>query len=261
MPLPNADPDKRMYKLLKNIDLENLSFAQFQSTAQTVFAEPEAEDTLRRIVLINLARMSVAGDWNGLTTAASAGSFNAKLADGSVIDSTYSLNRVDATPPWGHSSGNNTQTTRNEPFYYPFIAPKTGNVSGIVVNITSAAASAVNLLVAIYSDDGGVPNAKMGQAVFDAEVSGQTEQTSLSATVSLVEGTQYWVGYVRSANVAFTMMVGGSGTPWCGPTENISSSWDIMWEFDTHSNELVDTITKTDLSPRGYVRVSVGLNI
>jgi len=68
MPLPDADPDKRMYKLLKNIDLENLSFEQFQSTAQTVFAEPESEDTLRRIVLINLSRMAVAGDWNGLTT-------------------------------------------------------------------------------------------------------------------------------------------------------------------------------------------------
>jgi hypothetical protein len=73
MPLPNADPDKRMYKLLKNIDLENLSFADFQTTAQTVFAEPEAEDTLRRIVLINLARMSVAGDWNGLTTSGGGG--------------------------------------------------------------------------------------------------------------------------------------------------------------------------------------------
>jgi len=69
MPLPDADPDKRMYKLLKNIDLENLSFEQFQSTAQTVFAEPESEDTLRRIVLINLSRMAVAGQWNGLTTA------------------------------------------------------------------------------------------------------------------------------------------------------------------------------------------------
>jgi len=71
VPLPDADPDKRMYKLLKNIDLENLSFAQFQSTAQTVFAEPESEDTLRRIVLINLSRMAVAGQWNGLTTAGS----------------------------------------------------------------------------------------------------------------------------------------------------------------------------------------------
>jgi len=72
MPLPDADPDKRMYKLLKNIDLENLSFEQFQSTAQTVFAEPESEDTLRRIVLINLSRMAVAGQWNGLTTAGGA---------------------------------------------------------------------------------------------------------------------------------------------------------------------------------------------
>jgi len=205
--------------------------------------------------------MSVAGDWSGLTTAATAGSFNAEIADGSVIDSQYALNRVDVTPPWGHNSGNNSQTTRNEPFYYPFISPKTATVSGMVINITSVAASAVNLLVAIYSDDGGVPATKLGTATFDAEVSGQTEQTTGFGTISLTRGTQYWIGYVRSANVAFSTMVGISGIPWCGPTENLSSSWQVMWEFDSHINELVDTITKTDLSPRGYVKVSVGLNM
>ncbi|MBT6979631.1 MAG: hypothetical protein HN951_07340, partial [Flavobacteriales bacterium] len=74
MPLPDATKDTRIYQLLKNIDLGNLTFAQFQDAAETVFAEPEAEDTLRRIVLVNLARMSVAGDWSGLTTAGGGGS-------------------------------------------------------------------------------------------------------------------------------------------------------------------------------------------
>ena len=253
-------PSRRVFPLLQNLDLDTVTFAQVQSTGDPITIQDMNEQEMVDLIIVNLARLAVAGEWTGLLEAGG-GSFNAALADGSVIDSTYTLNRVDATPPWGHNSGNNTQTMRNEPFYYPFIAPKTGDVTGIVVNITSAAASAVNLLVAVYSDDGGVPNEKLGVATFDAEVSGQTEQTSLSATVSLVKGTQYWIGYVRSANVAFTMMVGSSGIPWCGPTENLSSSWQIMWEFDTHINELVDTITKTDLSPRGYVRVSVGLNI
>jgi len=69
MPLPNAKPDKRIYELLKNVDLENLTFADLQSVGQTIFAEQGAEDELRRLVLVNLARMSIAGPWTGLTSA------------------------------------------------------------------------------------------------------------------------------------------------------------------------------------------------
>ena len=75
MPLPDADPDKRIYALLKNTDLENLSFADFQGVAEKVFAEQGAEDTLRRIVLVNLARLAVAGEWNGLDFGRSGGAY------------------------------------------------------------------------------------------------------------------------------------------------------------------------------------------
>ena len=67
-PLPDAKPDKRVYELLKTTDLANLTFSDFQAVAETIFAEQGAEDELRRIVLINLARLSVAGEWNGLTS-------------------------------------------------------------------------------------------------------------------------------------------------------------------------------------------------
>tara|TARA_R100000329_G_scaffold148030_1_gene136327 strand:- start:990 stop:2207 length:1218 start_codon:yes stop_codon:yes gene_type:complete len=70
-PLPDAKPDKRIYQLLKTTDLQNLTFSDFQKVAETIFAEQGAEDELRRIVLINLARLSVAGEWNGLTSSSS----------------------------------------------------------------------------------------------------------------------------------------------------------------------------------------------
>jgi len=68
MPLPEAEKDRRLYELLKTQDLENLSYADFQAAAEAVFVEDVNEDTLRRIVLIQLARMSVAGEWNGILT-------------------------------------------------------------------------------------------------------------------------------------------------------------------------------------------------
>ncbi len=70
-PLPDAKPDKRIYQLLKTTDLQNLTFSDFQKVAETIYAEQGAEDELRRIVLINLARLSVAGEWNGLTSSSS----------------------------------------------------------------------------------------------------------------------------------------------------------------------------------------------
>ena len=73
MPLPDALPDRRIYELLKTVDLENLTFSDFQKVAQTIYAEQGAEDELRRIVLLNLARLSVAGEWTGLTSAGGGG--------------------------------------------------------------------------------------------------------------------------------------------------------------------------------------------
>ncbi len=55
----------RIYELLKETDLENLSYAQFQGVAEKLFIEPENEDEMRRLVLVQLARMAVRGDWNG----------------------------------------------------------------------------------------------------------------------------------------------------------------------------------------------------
>lgn len=66
MPLPDAnDYSMRIYELLKETDLENLSYAQFQGVAEKLFIEPENEDEMRRLVLVQLARMAVRGDWNG----------------------------------------------------------------------------------------------------------------------------------------------------------------------------------------------------
>ena len=260
MPLPDAKPDRRIYELLKTTDLENLTFAEFQGVAQTVYAEQGAEDTLRRIVLVNLARLAVAGQWTGLTDAGG-GSFNAELTSGDDIEATYALNRIDSTPPFGMNTGNSGVTSRNEPMFFPFIAAESSTVDSIVVNISGAAGSPCNAVVAIYSDNNGVPQTKLGSdATFDATSTGQVAQTSVG-TITLVRGTQYWVGWTRSASVSYTWMSGSTVAPWMGPTENISSGWIVLWIASGSDNTLPASITATDLTPRGYGRISVGLNL
>lgn len=69
MPLPDANNySTRIYELLKETDLQNLSYAQFQGVAESLFIEPENEDEMRRLVLVQLARMAVRGDWDGFLT-------------------------------------------------------------------------------------------------------------------------------------------------------------------------------------------------
>ena len=57
-----------MYKLLKNLDLETLAGDDDEMilTGNPISIEMLNEDELRRLVLVQLARLSVKGEWNGL---------------------------------------------------------------------------------------------------------------------------------------------------------------------------------------------------
>jgi len=66
-PLPDAEKKSpRVYTLLQNVDLQNVTFAQVQGVGNTISIEEMSEDELRRLVLVNLARLCVKGEWDGL---------------------------------------------------------------------------------------------------------------------------------------------------------------------------------------------------
>jgi len=74
---------------LKETDLENLSYAQFQGVAEKLFIEPENEDEMRRLVLVQLARMAVRGDWDGFLTGGG--------ASGAPTDAEYVVMALNGT--------------------------------------------------------------------------------------------------------------------------------------------------------------------
>ena len=69
MPLPDAPAESpRVYKLLKNIDLQTLAADDDDMilTGNPISIEMLNEDELRRLILVQLARLSVKQEWNGL---------------------------------------------------------------------------------------------------------------------------------------------------------------------------------------------------
>ena len=69
MPLPDAPAESpRVYKLLKNLDLETLAADDDEMilTGNPISIEMLNEDELRRLILVQLARLSVKSEWNGL---------------------------------------------------------------------------------------------------------------------------------------------------------------------------------------------------
>ena len=67
MPLPDAPAQSpRVYKLLKNTTLANLTDDDFINIGNTISIEMLNEDELRRLVLVQLARLTVKQEWDGL---------------------------------------------------------------------------------------------------------------------------------------------------------------------------------------------------
>ena len=66
MPLPDAPAESpRVYKLLKNTTLENLSDDDLALVANPINVELLNEDELRRLCLVAFARMVTKGSFDG----------------------------------------------------------------------------------------------------------------------------------------------------------------------------------------------------
>ena len=218
MPLPDAKPDRRIYELLKTTDLENLTFAQFQGVAQTVYAEQGAEDTLRRIVLLNLARLAVVGEWTGLTDAGGGGGGQAVtlIPYSSTAYSADYMELLHTSAPWGVTN-NAASSLGTDLLLWPFVASNSAALSSMSIYVAYSPGGTCTVQVGIYSDDAGAPKTLMGFGTFDCSTTGMKTQTSFSSTITLESGTQYWYSYLStSTNVPNLERTDEGGLPTLG---------------------------------------------
>jgi len=197
-------PAKRVFPLLQNLDLDTVTFSQVQSVGEPISIEDMNEQELQDLVLVNLARLSVESEWTGLLEAGGgAGLVEVLPVIGTTDADQYNVSEC---PPWGGSViTSESVATIGKPTAWPFIAPTTGTVSAIGINVASAQASK-NVYVAIYSQDSNfLPSTRLGYATIALDSTGNIYQTSISATVSLEAGSQYWYSINTDASSTATL--------------------------------------------------------
>ena len=154
------------------------------------------------------------------------------------------------------------------PMIHPFIAQASGDLASISVHVRTAGAGTSGQF-GIYTDNGGVPESLMGSATIDLSSTGDVTQTSLSATITTVRGTNYWVAQTRSA---------GAGNAYIESIQfeeheyNAAASLSVGADFLTHADSnaiirtdystitsLPATIDMADYTTKGKPRPNIGL--
>lgn len=233
MPLPDAERrSDRVYTLLQNTDLENLAFATIQATGEPISIEEMSEDELRRLVLVNLARLSVKGEWSGLLSAGSSGGGSAYIGD--IMKAGDDTFNADACITYGGSTISAATLGTNYVMCYPFICPKSGDLQDLQVRVNASASN--TLRVGIYENHAtNYPTDQIGgDTDFDCSSTG-IKTSSPASTITLVQGTTYWLCYVWTSNYGAA-----------SPTMWINSGSHIGW------NQSIDQAPKGSLIDEGY---------
>ena len=260
MPLPDAKPDRRIYELLKTTDLESLTFSDFQKVAQTIYAEQGAEDELRRIVLVNLARLAGAGEWTGLTSSGGGGGIPV-LNQATSLNSSQKTHFISGFPPYPSSIlSTSNQNITTKVIFFPFVLPKDLTFASLTINVVGGT-TGDDLDAAIYNSDTstGVPTTKVsGSDVTFATGSTTGVIANFSSNVSLTGGTVYWLGIVKNAGTITIRSHGSADGYPQAPITDMSSFNVALIQEASGSGALASTITASDYETVYGLRPLIG---
>jgi len=216
-------PSKRVFPLLQNLDLDAVTFSQIQGVGDAITIEDMNEQELQDLVLVNLARLCVSQEWTGLLEAGGGAGFVEILP----LTGTTDADQYDVAspPPWnGKTTTTQSVSGFKKPISFPFIAPETGNLSAIGIQVLGAEAGD-SLYVAIYSQDTNfLPSTLLGYATISLASTGEIYQTSLSATVTLTAGSQYWYSISTNTSSSATIRaLHNNDTPSLGITDSLTA--------------------------------------
>jgi len=241
-------PSKRVFPLLQNLDLDAVTFSQVQSVGEPISIEDMNEQEMVDLIIVNLARLCVSGEWTGLLEAG--GGANTFVTGAADMKSSEDYYNFAMTPPWADQGNVTTYTDQDagDPIFFPFISGNTGSIASLTIKVTSAAA-ATTYELGIYSadTDNGFPDSLLGSASFDVSSADSVTVTGLS--IDITRGEPYWYAIVRdsgSNTATFTAATPASSLGNC--TISGLSTGTGLKDY-THDNSLPATSATTDFKP------------
>jgi len=112
---------------------------------------------------------------------------------------------IATSPPWGGGQIVNQAISSMglgaRPYAFPFISPETGTVTAVGLRVETAD-SGINIYVGIYDQNSSnQPDTRLGYATVSLNSTGTIFSTSITGTISLTAGEQYWYTINADANV------------------------------------------------------------
>ena len=176
---------------------------------------------------------------------------------------------ISTAPPWGGgqivTQAISSMALGARPYAFPFIAPETGSVTAVGIVITTAE-TGVDLYVGIYENDSNnLPSTRVGYATIDMSSTGTIYSTSLTGTISLTAGEQYWYSINASANVfngivdAVSTATGSYAATPLGLTDDINDLNYSIKDTTVSANAVPPSTYSTDDLDGSANRIVVGL--
>ena len=232
--------------MLQNLDLDALTFSQVQSTGNPISIEDMNEQEMVDLIIVNLARLTVAGEWDGLlSSGGSPAGQNPPTTMFAAADAQFYPHQC---PPWGGSGTTTTRVGENAvgatvgyPIYFPFISPVSGSIN--TIGVRTAGTEATNIFVAVYSNtSANGPGSIMGGAATISLASSTTPTAAPASTVTLVAGVQYWMAFCMTTLVTGPMFYVQNTGPGIGANGSISVTPDYtIYDTSQTANTLPST--------------------
>ncbi len=253
MPLPDAiKRSPRVYTLLQNQDLENVTADTLADVADPIAIEEQNEDELRRICLVAFARMVTKGSFDGWL---SGGGGAAVLGVGAGVKTGANYSSLTKQGPFGRGSPDTTMTWNLDPAQYiPFVAPVTATMDSVILSVTVATASA-DMLMCVYNSDAdtGAPTTQLSDEVTVECSSTGFIEVDFSSPPDLEVGKLYYFGMARTAaaNISFTAHL----------TENETNFGGQEYSSDYNRNALTETGVDNSLPATATAANILGSNV
>jgi len=201
-------PSKRVFPLLQNLDLDNVTFAQVQSTGEPITIQDLNEQEMQDLVLVNLARLAVKSEWTGLLEAGGGAGMpifpnvNPPGEGSNIVSYPMGFPTSSGDTNSNGVLADNTTTA----MFYPFFSFKGGEVQSLTCFTVGTTAD--DVLVNVYSaDSAGLPASTIGsEATWDMGTAGSVtlDVSGLATTWTLDEGTIYWLALMLKTSAGGT---------------------------------------------------------